>query len=334
MSVHTETGTEPEVETETAIKEVVLSGGGTNAIAFVGCLYALEKRGALVGVRRWVGSSAGALLAMFMTVGYTPASIYRLLMQLDYGKLNEANCDSVLSFFDTMGIVSGGRIMQLVRHALRKKGFREGTTFRELRTRTGMELVIAGYNLTQGKTVAFSAATTPEMSVMLACRISISVPFLFHPVVHDGDMYIDGCTIEHTPVRFSLRKESTLVVQCVRHPGGDGDGGKNGEKSTDTHHRPLPHDVTEFFALLQTRIRGVLLKKCIKRVVANHAHTVLSVPIVYGCADSFVVNFSMNMEDKHRVFTAGHTAALLFDLQTYRRMPDSEHPSKASKSLM
>jgi predicted acylesterase/phospholipase RssA len=289
-----------------AIREIVLSGGGTNAIAFVGCLYALEKRGALVGIRRWVGSSAGALLAVFMVVGYTPASIYRLLMQLDYGKLNEANCDSVLSFFDTMGIVSGGRIMQLVRHALRKKGFREGTTFSEVSARTGAELVIAGYNLTQGTTVAFSTATTPEMPIMLACRISISVPFLFRPVVHNGDMYLDGCTIEHIPVRFSLRKASTLVVQCVSRFDGSG-----------TDSRPLPHDVPEFFALLQTRIRGVLLKKCLKRVVPNHAHTVLSVPIVAGCGGSFVVNFNMSTEEKHLLFLAGHSAALQFDLQTY-----------------
>ena len=44
--------------------ELVLSGGGTNGVAMLGALHALESRGCLAGVRRLVGTSVGGIIAL------------------------------------------------------------------------------------------------------------------------------------------------------------------------------------------------------------------------------------------------------------------------------
>ena len=286
------------------IKEIVLSGGGTNAIAIVGSLQALYETGQLQTIDRWVGSSAGAIIAVFMVLGYTPQSLYKLLMNVDYSNLNDATCDSVLSFFDVMGVIDGCKIMQIVRLALAKKGFAEDTTFHELQVRSQKELVIAGYNLTEGVTEAFDTSNTPHMRVMVACRISISVPFLFTPVVHNGHMYVDGCTIEHAPIQFATHRNKSLIIQCVCQADTD----PNTVSSANT--RPIPNDVPSFCALLNSRVCRTLHEKCMSKIMKKRPHTILSIPIPRSNCATFVVDFAMDVVGKKSLFHIGHEAAL------------------------
>lgn len=280
------------------IREIVLSGGGTNSIAIVGSLQALYEKERLVSVERWIGASAGAIIALFMVLGYTPQSLYKLLLNIDYSNLNNANCDNVLSFFDTMGVIDGSKIMQIVGMALSKKGFTEDTTFCELHSQTKKMLVVAGYNLTKGITESFSTSNTPYMKVLVACRISISVPFLFTPVVHNGHMYLDGCTIEHAPIKFAKQKDKTLVIQCVR-------------QADDTPNTfPIPTDVPSFFTLLHTRVCGTLHEKCMRKIMKKRPQTLLSIPIPTSNCTTFAVDFEMDIEQKKKLFLIGHESTV------------------------
>lgn len=279
------------------ITEVVLSGGGTNAFSIVGSLYTLYQKKVLERVVRWVGSSAGALESMCMVIGYSPVALYRMLLNIDYEKLNDANCDSVLSFYDTMGVLDGKRIVRILELVIVKKGFHKDITFCELAARTKKELVITGYNLTRGKTEAFDAQRTPHMSVLLACRISMSVPFLFQPVVHNGHMYIDGCTMEHVPVRFSTHKDKCLIIQCLRD-----------QTEHSTQAPVLPQDVPSFFALLNRRLGEVLHKKCMHKVTKTQPQSILSIYVPQAQQSSFIVDFSITLERKQRLFLLGTEA--------------------------
>lgn len=288
------------------IHEIVLSGGGTNVIAVIGSLQALYENGSLKHTERWIGSSAGAILSLLMILGYTPQSIYKLLLNIEFSNLNDVDCDSVLSFFDTMGVIDGDKIMQIVHLALIKKGFTKDITFCELFSQTQKDLVITGYNLTKGCTEAFSVSTTPYMKVHIACRISISVPFLFKPVVHNGHMFLDGCTIEHSPIRFAKEKDKTLIIQCVSQV--------NWNKSTaekgGLFQSPIPTDILSFFALLHSRICGELQEKCLHKTLKKRPYRVLSIPIQSSTSATFCVDFTLGLNDKKKMFLLGHETAL------------------------
>ena len=294
--------------------EIVLSGGGTNTLAIIGALHTLHEHERLGAVVRWVGASAGALVCLFMVIGYSPHALFRLLLHIDYSKLNEVNCDSVLSFYDTMGVIDGDRIMRILELALAKKGYDRAVTFRQLVDTTQHELIVTGYNLTRGKTEAFDAQRTPDMSVLLACRISMSVPFLFRPVVHNGHMYIDGCTLEHVPVRYSKHHTRTLVIECVKH--------KNRTAS-----QALPQDVPSFFALLNQRVGTVLYKKCMHRIQKKQPHAILTVCIPETTNMSFVVDFDISCEQKKSLFEVGQSSATRYVETVDRPAQENESPS-------
>lgn len=280
------------------ITEIVLSGGGTNALALIGALHTLHTEQRLKDVTRWVGSSSGALIGLFMVLGYSPESLYRLLLHIDYAQLNETNCDSILSFYDTMGVIDGDRIMDIMRLAMKKKGYDEHTRFIDLQNKTHIEFVVAVYNLTEGRTVSFSAKSTPDIPVLTGCRMSISVPFLFRPVQYQGNMYIDGCTIEHVPVRFSKHKDNTIIIQCVK-------------SSTNYPHAPapMPQDIPSFFSLFQSRICTIMHQKCLKRILKTRPHTLLTIVLPVSGTCTFVVDFTMNAQYKEKLFLLGQQFA-------------------------
>lgn len=307
------------------LREIVLSGGGTNGLALVGCLHGLYERGWLQHVRRWVGASSGALIATFLALGYTPQCLYQLLLRIDFASLNELSCDNIMAFYDTMGVMDATGIMAIMRAALHKKGFGAEVTFCELRKglaqTTHKDVVITGYNLTRGDTEAFSADTTPYMSVLLALRISISVPFLFRPVVHNNDMYIDGCSIEHVPVRFAQYKRRSLVIDCKsKPPAADTTTTPNEDRLPPA--APLPTDVMGFFALFRKRVFGILEDKCTATFRKRHPERLLVVYVPPAPNGRFVVNFTMDDAQKERLFLAGHEAVLKH--QRFGRAPHVE----------
>ena len=174
------------------IRELIISGGGTNGLALIGACHALEEKGKLRSVTRYVGTSVGALIAMILAIGYSPVVMYEILVQLPFADLNELNCDSVLMFVDTMGAIDGRRILRMLEVMMEKKDIPLALTFAQLRHRLKKELVITGFNMCSGKTVAFDAHTHPHMPILHACRISMSVPFIFRPIVYEDAMYVDG----------------------------------------------------------------------------------------------------------------------------------------------
>lgn len=285
-------------------REVVLPGGGTNGISVVGALHALHQRGLLAHVRRWIGGSAGATTALFMVLGYTPKVLYEILRRLDFASFNDISCDSILGCYDTMGLTDGKHIMSIVRAALVKKGFSEATTFRELAASyPKRSLVVTGYNLSQGKTVAFSVETTPDMVVWLACRISVSVPFLFRPVVFDGDLYTDGCCLENVPLRFATHKRRVLVLKTTSVQPTDF---LAGTPST----CPNPSSLLEFFALFQKRVYHVLDRQVLHRQCKRRPHTLLIIQVPSTIGNHFVVNFAMDEAGKERLFRLGVGAGM------------------------
>ncbi len=56
-------------------KNLVFEGGGVKGIAYVGALEVLEKEGILGSIERVAGTSAGAMVAVLVALGYTATEL-------------------------------------------------------------------------------------------------------------------------------------------------------------------------------------------------------------------------------------------------------------------
>jgi predicted acylesterase/phospholipase RssA len=87
----------------------------------------------------------------------------------------------------------------------------EDITLLELYNLTKKEFIIIGTNFTNGIETAFSYKTHPNMSVITALRITISIPYMFTPVLYEGDYYVDGGITNNFPINW-CNQETTLGI--------------------------------------------------------------------------------------------------------------------------
>lgn len=273
-------------------REVVLSGGGTGGLAMLGALQWLYVHGHLRHVTRWVTASVGALLATLCLAGYTPSTTYAVLSAMPFAEMaDDFTADCILGFFDAMGAMEPTRVIRLLRVMLAKRGYVD-VTLAAFAERTGTELVVTGYSVTRGETVAFDARSHPTMPLVTACRISMSAPLLFRPVVYEGEMYVDGATTEHVPVRFAKYKRRSLVVHCFKeHP----------------ERWPVATNLMELATQLHGQSFRCLEDTCMARVHRKRPRTVLTVTVPRSGA--YVVDYGLDAAGKAALYAVGWAGA-------------------------
>ena len=168
------------------IKYLTFEGGGGKCIAYLGAIKALEEKkilplshvntvnfktddldisipqNNLFGVS---GSSGGALIAFFLSMGLDLHEMESLFNE-PYDKDN----NQFITFFDypESNLKGLNQTIQYYRSVIQKK------------------------EMKNGKPKYFSAAFTPDFSVVDAVSLSMSIPFLFRPYVIESEVNLDS----------------------------------------------------------------------------------------------------------------------------------------------
>lgn len=196
-------------------KNLVFEGGGVKGIAYVGALEVLEEEKILQRVRRVAGTSAGAILAVLVGVGYTPAEIKKVLWELDFNNFLD---DSWGFIQDTQRLVNqfgwykGDFFRKWIGELIRRKTGNSETTFADLAEmksdRQPIEIFLIGTNLSTGFSEIFSNEHTPRYCIADAARISMSIPLFFAAKRNfREDVYVDGGVLDNYPVKIFDRKK-------------------------------------------------------------------------------------------------------------------------------
>lgn len=174
------------------IDTLCFSGGGIKGISFLGSLKYLDESNylKLSEIDTFVGTSIGSIISLLLSINYSCDELIDFVLEFDFNKFKlEVNSTNLLLNY---GIDSGEKIMILLKTLLKEKIGFEDITFSELFKINKKNLKILVTNYTLSKNEVFSHETTPDVSVILATRMSIAVPFLFTPIEFNNNIYIDG----------------------------------------------------------------------------------------------------------------------------------------------
>ena len=219
---------------------LMFSGGGHYAAVFIGCLRCLGREGMMGGVRRIVGTSAGAVLGFFCAIGMTPEGMVEWFSAgVSDGSLVDLDVEGIVPLLamETLGIDRGERVVEALRRALAASRLAaRDVTFRELERATGYDLVVNVANLDRMRTEMLCAKTAPDLSVVSALRMAIAVPVVFTPVLWNGCVYADGAIIDNCPIDAEYVTDSTMVFNLNMYSlmllSGEGNS-KGGKKRTE-----------------------------------------------------------------------------------------------------
>lgn len=199
---------------------LVFEGGGVKGIAYIGALRVLISHDLLGNFTKFAGSSAGAIVATLLACNASMEDIEKILFTLDFSKFMDDSWGIFRDFYRMLtsyGIYKGGELLQFFENTLADATGSKDITFAELYNKTKKTLIITGSNINTCKSEYYSKDTTPNMKIKNALRITVSIPFVFKPVVGDtGDILVDGGTYNNLPMNvFRESEDVTLGIRLM-----------------------------------------------------------------------------------------------------------------------
>jgi predicted acylesterase/phospholipase RssA len=188
-------------------RRLAFCGGGVRCVAHVGVMKAMRDANLLSCVKEMMGISAGSFFALLFVLGYTIDQIERLALDFDFTVLGVVDPEDILMFHLNFGLNSGDGIDKLISSVLRQKGFSADVTFAELAKRAEMDFRCFATELQKSAVKEMSAATTPNMSVRVAVRASMSLPIMYAPVKDGDSLLVDGGLLHNLPLVFLSEEE-------------------------------------------------------------------------------------------------------------------------------
>lgn len=250
------------------MKYLVLGPASMGIFSLIGVLKARET--VLADVKEISGSSAGAILTLFLALGMSVDEILHVSLSMNIPNFVKIR---IGSFFNKFGFVDMTPI--------RKKMVdicKSDPTFEEL----DMKIYVSAYCLNTCETVYFSKDTHPNMKVIDAVCMSIAIPFIFACGSYQEYTYIDGGTKEEYPLAPFLDKKPHEIT-CIKI-------------KMDRMYREKIETPKQF------------VESLVRSALSNRSEYNLPIDIIeINMREMNVFDFNMSYEDKIKLFNIGYT---------------------------
>ena len=201
------------------VRNLVFEGAGIRGIAYAGAIQELERRHILQEVQRVGGTSAGAITALAVSLGYTSQEISSLIAQTPFKKFNEGRFlffGGINRLKKAYGWYRSTRVDGWIGRLIAAKTGHTNSTFLQLKEAGFKDLYVTATCLNKQSLTVFSWETYPHMPVKDAVRISMSIPLYFEAVFIDSigtvisrpknkaglDVMVDGGFIANFPIKL------------------------------------------------------------------------------------------------------------------------------------
>lgn len=184
------------------IKNLVFSGAGTKLYSFLGFVKALKQNKLLDNIESIIGSSAGAFVGLLLCLKYDYDEIEKLLLKIKLDKFNNLNVDDILNFFENFGIETGDKFKNILNIIVKAKTGDNNCTFKQLYEQSNINLIITSTCLNTLSCEYLNHKSHPDMNIIDAIMMSISIPFYLKPYIYDNKYYVDGSLLNHYPIDY------------------------------------------------------------------------------------------------------------------------------------
>jgi NTE family protein len=189
-------------------RNLVFEGGGVKGIAYGGALHELNQKGILSSIERVAGTSAGAITAVLLAVGYDHTEVSEIVADTNFNDFSDDSFGIVRDaerFISDFGWHKGDFFRKWIGNLIRNKTGKKNLTFQELKKiNNTLDLYLVGTNLSDQVSEIFSHEHTPDVEIRDATRMSMSIPLFFRCVRYgtDRDIMVDGGVAWNYPLNI------------------------------------------------------------------------------------------------------------------------------------
>ncbi len=205
---------------------LVMAGGGAKGFAHIGIVKALEEYG--IPVDMVAGTSIGAMTACGTAFDMSSEKMFEYFRAgANYNPTRDLNWVPLIS------LIKGKRVKQMIRNTIRFFTGKDDVDLTDLWLPT--RIVVT--NFSKRREEVFHSG-----SALRALLASTAIPGVFPPVIHDGDLLIDGGTFNNFPADIMLGLPVDKVI---------------GADFVSDHRKPILLDeMPDSSALLRDRFRS------------------------------------------------------------------------------
>jgi len=206
-----------ESQNSTRYENLVFEGAGIRGIAYAGVIEELEKQGLIDHIERIGGTSAGAITALMVSLGYTSSEIAAIISNTRFERFNDGKyffVGGLSRLKSRYGWYRANKFEAWLENIIETKTGNAHITFAHLSALGYKDLYVTATCLNKQKLIIFSSDSYPDMKVKDAVRISMSIPLYFEAVYIDSlgtvydqpvkniglDLVVDGGIIGNYPV--------------------------------------------------------------------------------------------------------------------------------------
>lgn len=193
-----------------SVENVCFKGGGMKGNAFIGVDRAFTELGLWSQIKRFIGSSAGAIFAGTAACRIPCEKLEEIIKKTDYTKFKDDEwgiAGDGYRLIEYMGLYKGDYFYEWYGNLLEECIDDRYITLQGIYDRFGTELVITTTDLTEQCVVYMNRHNNPDLQLRDAVRRSMSIPVFYTPIIETDDkdvkhVYVDGGCTNNYPLNY------------------------------------------------------------------------------------------------------------------------------------
>lgn len=187
------------------IENLVFSGGGVLGSAYIGALQVLDSKNILFNVKRFAGTSVGAIIAGALVCGASIDFISKIFNETNFNDLKDysrSRPGSFIRFLRKFGYHKGKKLVSWYEKIIHSLTGNKKITLFDIFKIYNKEIFIVATNVDKRQAEVLSHISYPNLELVQAVRMSASYPFFFESVKYNNDIWIDGGLLNNFPIRI------------------------------------------------------------------------------------------------------------------------------------
>ena len=194
-------------------KNIVFSGTNLFFINYIGIIKELENTNILDNIENYYGNSIGGLISLLVIIGFNSDELYNLFKSINLSKFTNINENNIFALINNLGMNSHINLKKYITKLIKTKSYNIKTlTFNELYKLTNKNLNLVCTNITTEKIELLNKDNNPNMLIIDAILITMTLPLYFEPYKYNNNLYID-CTISNNfPINYCNINETIGIL--------------------------------------------------------------------------------------------------------------------------
>ena len=190
----------------TIIEHIVLSGGGPVGLLEYGALKYLSKNKFIEykNIKSIYSTSVGGVIAFIYILNFDWSWIDDFFIKRPWSNLLNLNSNNYINIFYNKGLLDKSIIINSLKSLFLAKDISLEITLKEFYDLTNIELNLYTSNLNKFKKEKLNYINNPELKLIDAIYMSLTVPILFIPFYINYAFYLDGGIFINCPVNECL----------------------------------------------------------------------------------------------------------------------------------